>query len=389
MNYNNAHTLAEIIVKLWIGKASEEERERFLSWLDESEANRQTYKNIISGKSILQRLQKEQEIIESVNLEVICKTIAHKISRHRQKRIVAISLSAVAGCVLLLLAGIYWLRDSYNVKSYIVGNATAKVTLITESGNSINLDKNIGDTIDVTSAIILPGDKGIIYKPKSSVLTSDNVEIKNKIITAAGGEFSLTLSDGTKIWLNAMSELEFPVQFNSDQREVILIGEAYFEVAHNKNKPFIVHSLNQSVKVLGTSFNIKAYPEEEVIRTTLLEGKLSVGAGENGVILTPGMESAFYRGNNNIETYNADVDMATAWRSGYFVFNNEDLQIMLNVLSRWYGVAFETPKHRGSAETFSGRFYKYDTIDNILKSITLAGGPEFIIDTDSKVVKIK
>lgn len=390
MNYNSAHQLAEIIIKIWLNKASEQERERLLSWLDENEENRQTYKNIISGETLLKRLKNEEKINQSADFETISRKIAQKLLKRNTQRKVLNSIYFATGTIILLIsAWIFWPVNTNTEKNTFAD--TSKVKLIMASGNVINLDKTAPDSIDATSALIIKDESGLIYKQKEVNMTGktdEAKEVRNKILTGTGGEYNLTLGDGTKVWLNSQSEIEFPVSFNGTERVINLIGEAFFEVAPDSERPFIVHSYNQTVQVLGTSFNIKAYSDENKVFTTLVEGKVTVGSGGNKITLTPGMESVCLRSNNGIEIYKANINFATAWRTGYFMFNEQSLDEMIKVLQRWYGYEFIYDNQIEGAGTFSGRFNKYSNLDTTLRSITLAGGPQFFINEDEKRVVI-
>ncbi|OFY42725.1 MAG: hypothetical protein A2X18_13635 [Bacteroidetes bacterium GWF2_40_14] len=388
MNYNYARQLAEIIVKIWLNKASENERERLLSWLDENEENRQTYKNIINGESLLKRLRKEDKISETTDFELLCKEIAQKLLKRKARERALKVMSYAAGCIILAVGGLLWMTGD-NSKEELLSDSVSKVRLVMSTGDVINLDTQVPDSINTKSALILKDTLGLIYKAKDELLEGSHVVEKNKIITEVGGEYSFTLSDGTKVWLNSLSEIEFPVNFTGNERIVNLTGEAYFEVTPDAKRPFIVHSLNQSVQVLGTTFNIKAYPDEDMVYTTLVEGKITVGSGGRKVVLSPGMESVCQRSKNGIETHSVNTDFNTAWRTGFFMFNNQDLGEMLKVLERWYGYDFKYSDSDTGANTFSGRFNKYSDLVTILSSITLAGGPEFIMNDKDKSISIK
>jgi len=388
MNYTFAHKLASIIIKIRLEKATDQEREILLSWLDENEINRQTYKRIISGESLLKRLQIEDKIAESTDMDLICKTIANKLMRREFSRRIIYPASIAAGCIALFITGWLLLGEKEIPETTLTTEIGSKVQLITESGKVINLDKTTPDSIYVATAVIVHKDNGIEYLAKNYSGTADYKEVRNKIITGVGGEYSFILSDGTKVWLNSLSEIEFPVTFHGNRRVINITGEAYIEVKPDYHKPFIVHSLNQSVEVLGTSFNIKAYPDEYQVYTTLLEGSISVGSGGNKVLLTPGMESVCSRESNELEIRKVNTNLAVAWRSGYFMFNDEDLDNILNVLSRWYGVKFVYDQSVTDKNTFSGRLSKYNDIGITLKSITMTGGPSFFIDRDRGTIHI-
>ncbi len=387
MDYNFAHKLAEIIIKTWLNLATEEEREKLLSWLDENEENRQTYKAIIHGETILNRIRTEDRITETTDFKLLCKQIAQKLLRRKMSRRVAYTLYYAAGCAFIFIVSwLYWPKQEGNNDSQAID--TSKVKLVLASGDVISLDKKSSAKIDANVAVIIKDQNGLVYKSKEATDALKEKEIRHKIVTSAGGEYHFVLSDGTKIWLNSVSEIEFPVNFQGPERVINLTGEAYFEVAPDSKRPFIVHSLNQTVQVLGTTFNIKAYPEESRVFTTLIEGKVSVGSGGSKVLLSPGMESVCLRSNNELETYSVDTNLSTAWRTGFFLFNNEDIQIMLRMLSRWYGVEFKYNKVDTDVATFSGRFSKYDDLKTTLNSLSLAGGYEFIMNEEERTVTV-
>ncbi len=387
MDYRDAKKLAEIIIKIRLEKATAEEREMLLSWLDESESNRQTYKNIITGETLLKRLKLEEKLNESLDWEAVCGVVARKLMIKEFGRKAIFATSIAAGCIALMFAGWLFLsqHNEKELPAFLAENS--KVKLVMGSGKVISLDKEIPDSIDASAALIVNNEGELVYKAKENH-EQNQPEVKNKIVTEIGGEYSFVLSDGTKVWLNALSEIEFPVNFHGDKRIVNLKGEGFFEVAHDSKRPFIVHSLNQTIQVLGTSFNIKAYENDRNIYTTLIEGSLSVGSGGSTVMLKPGMESVCQRETNEITTSVANTDFATAWRTGYFMFNNADLDEILKVLSRWYGVSFIYDKPLAGSNTFSGRFSKYGDISTTLNSINLTGGPKFKIDSEGKTIHI-
>lgn len=172
-----------------------------------------------------------------------------------------------------------------------------------------------------------------------TVIADENV-IATKLMTLSvprGGEYQVVLSDGTKVWLNADSKLSYPQSFAKNQREVTLTGEAYFEVKSDKKRPFIVHTRDQTVEVLGTHFNIEAYQDEAFSLVSLAEGKIQVSHKNQPVhILIPGQQAAFKDGQINV--YPVNISEFIAWKNGEFIFNNEPLSSVMQKLARWYDV---------------------------------------------------
>ncbi|OOQ56923.1 FecR family protein [Mucilaginibacter pedocola] len=162
--------------------------------------------------------------------------------------------------------------------------------------------------------------------------------IYNTMATPMGGTYDLTLSDGTRVSLDAASSIRYPVSFNGNERKVEITGQAYFEVAHDSSKPFRVIAAGQTVEVLGTHFNVNAYGDENTTTTTLLEGSVKVSNARQTALLVPGQQAAVAKGNINIQVKQADTETALAWKNGQFRFKRADLQAVMRQFARWYKV---------------------------------------------------
>lgn len=197
----------------------------------------------------------------------------------------------------------------------------------------------------------------------------------NRIETPIGGQYELQLPDGTRVWLNAASSLKYPASFyEQKQRSVELTGEAYFEVAKDKTKPFVVKSKGQEVEVLGTHFDVNAYPDEQSIKTTLIEGSVKL----NGQLtLKPGQQSVLSDGKFNVKEVNA-IDAAD-WKNGEFVFTNEALTSILKKVSRWYGVEIVYTNDLVKVPTFSGSVSRSENISSVLNMLEETSNVRFSI----------
>lgn len=197
----------------------------------------------------------------------------------------------------------------------------------------------------------------------------------NRIETPIGGQYELQLPDGTRVWLNAASSLKYPASFYAlKQRSVELTGEAYFEVAKDKTKPFLVKSKGQEVEVLGTHFDVNAYPDEQSIKTTLMEGSVKL----NGQLtLKPGEQSVLSDGKFNVKEVNA-IDAAD-WKNGEFVFNNEPLTSIMKKVARWYGVEIVYTNDLGKVPTFSGSVSRSENISSVLNMLAETSNVRFAI----------
>lgn len=200
----------------------------------------------------------------------------------------------------------------------------------------------------------------------------------NEIAIPKGKQFRLVLPDGTKVWLNTASTLRFPVVFGNDERRVLLTGEAFFEVAKDKNRPFLVQSRESEIRVTGTKFNVAAYLDEKMIKTTLVEGGVEVYCNNERLQLKPGEQAISNLQGQTIKKLAIDLDAATAWKDGYFVFDQSLDQIM-RTLERWYDIDIHMAQDvpRGKV---AGRFSRSRDFRQILSYLGQFSGFKFNTD---------
>ena len=245
-----------------------------------------------------------------------------------------------------------------NGKQIVLSEITAKDTIAQE-----------GEENEVTIKMNANGEVTYIINPNTDGGKDDNSF--NTLSTPIGGQYNIILADGTKVYLNAVSSIKYPTQFNGDKRVVELEGEAYFEVAKNKNKPFIVKSNNQSIEVLGTHFNVHSYNNESVVKTTLLEGSVAVTYKNQKAILKPGQQSDVSDNFSKIKVKEVDPEEAVAWKNGRFKFDNADLKNVMRQLERWYGIKVE---YRGNVSDvrFNGGTFRNKNLSEVLKVLELS-----------------
>ncbi len=200
----------------------------------------------------------------------------------------------------------------------------------------------------------------------------------NKITTPIGGEYKVALEDGTQVWLNADSELSYPVLFSKGKREVQLKGEAYFEVAKDQQRPFVVHINGNSIQVLGTRFNVSAYSNEDLL-ATLVEGSIQLSTPTDTAILYPGQAATIAKSRLRIDK-EADTVEAIAWKNGYFVFNNKRLSEIIRRLERWYEVKVTYGEEIENKKYIIGRIDKTEEITKPLTILEMAGAFHYNID---------
>lgn len=209
----------------------------------------------------------------------------------------------------------------------------------------------------------------------------------NTISTPNGGEWQIRLPDGTRVWLNAASSIQYSLNIGTaKERLVKLDGEAYFEVSKNKAHPFVVETAKQTVEVLGTHFNINSYEEEQVTKTTLLEGSVRVSHNDTNEseVLEPGEQSLVSA--RGIAVKNVDVDEAVAWKQGYFMFNNEKQESILRKIARWYNVEIEYADPEAKEVMYYGTVSRFEKISKVLHKLEQTGEVRFDIKGNKVIV---
>ena len=249
-----------------------------------------------------------------------------------------------------------------------------KALLTLADGSVIMLDSAGNGLLTAQSNASVSNSNGkLVYSARQSDVKST---VFNTISTPRGGQYQIVLADGTKVWLNATSSLQYPVTFSGNERRVNLTGEAYFEVAKNKLKPFIVHVKDVDVKVLGTHFNIMSYDDEDHIATTLLEGSVDITKADISTVLFPGQQMRYYTDGRAELKENADIDQAIAWKNGKFYFVAADIKTIMRQLSRWYNVDVV---YEGKIPdvAFGGIVSRKENINQLLKVFELTGKVHF------------
>lgn len=248
-------------------------------------------------------------------------------------------------------------------KAYLTLADGSKVVLDTIKPGTIARQGNMEIHKDATGRLTYTADKQKRNAPYSTAL--------NKLNTPIGGQYKLILADGTKVWLNAASSLQFPVAFNGPTRSVTLTGEAYFEVSKNPDQPFLVKSGETFIKVLGTHFNIMSYENEAIKKTTLLEGSIEIFNSTNSFRVKPGEQVQILKQQLS-QPKKVDTTQETAWKNGFFDFRDANIDYILRQVSRWYGVEV---KYTGAIPKglYTGRISRDVKISKLLEMLQYTG----------------
>ncbi|MES2329276.1 MAG: FecR domain-containing protein [Bacteroidota bacterium] len=255
---------------------------------------------------------------------------------------------AVAAAIILIAGAGYWFivkerKQDQSIAKEVLKNdvlpGVNRATLTLDNGRQIVIEKDKNGLLASEGATAIQNQNGsLIYNGKR-----ENIERFNILTTHKGERSGVTLSDGTIVYVDAATQLKFPVQFIGNSRIVELIdGQAWFEVAKDDTKPFYVKKGDKTVQVFGTHFNVMAYGNESDMKVTLVEGSVKVSNGKSTTMITPGSQAVLSNSNENLHVIkDADVEQATAWKNGQFAFHQVDLSTILRELERWYDVTVE------------------------------------------------
>lgn len=365
--------IAVLIQKSIVGVLDDEERKQLADWLAESEEHQRMYEEFTRA-GFLEKAREEHRLFSSGEGYLRFQSGKKKMNRLRiGRRWTAV---AAVGAMLVGVALAFFSRtqdgesDVQPVAEIIKpGRASAVLTL--SDGKQVLLSDSLAIRFKEQAADVRVQGKSLNYSTGDSGI----FEGYNTITVPRGAEYQLTLSDGTRVWLNAETELKYPVAFTGETREVVLAGEAYFEVSKNRDFPFVVKSEKLEIKVLGTSFNVKAYPQETQ-QATLVEGKVKVHAGSRSRELQPGEQLNYLSGEPEVRK--VDVRAYVAWKDQRFVFNDDLLEEVMRKLGRWYDVAFVLRDTDVREIRFTGNLPKYKDLEQVLDKLELTTHIRFV-----------
>ncbi|WP_159470542.1 FecR family protein [Dyadobacter sp. 3J3] len=387
--------IADLIFKYLNASLSEEENRVLQDWLNEDIANQILLNELQSKDKMEESLQFFESIDQNAAWENINQQIDNPVVHHSFwlfknffKYAAAILITGFVGYAFLHKKDSTATMIAKNPKPEILKNDVLpggnNATLTLGDGSVITLEDVENGTFKKENGVKISKKEGqLVYE----ILPSENSTIitYNTINTPTGGQYEILLPDGSKVWLNSKSSLHFPTSFSGKVRQVELTGEGYFEISKNKEMPFIVEAGKTHIEVLGTHFNIMAYDNESVSKTTLLEGSVKVGNGETKKILNPGQQALI---GSQIRVRTADLDEAIAWKEGYFQFDNEDLTTIMRQLQRWYDVEVVNEKQIPDKH-FTAMISRNNTLSKVLKMLEMSGELKFEIEDKRITIREK
>ena len=372
-----------------MGIATPEEREALENWNQES----------VWHTNLAERLDQEedfkanQQLLERFSVTEAWKKMEKNLDKAMGRRAGERRWWKYAAVILVMLGGGFWyfqMKTAVPVKPPLIvqqsipsGKRSAKLTL--GNGKVVKLVPNGRFTLaEMDGTVIQKDSTGIDYR---QIGVGEDTLVYNQMETLTGMEYTLTLSDGTRVYLNAESRLKYPVVFRGTERVVELSGEAYFKVKKNPACPFFVEVKPLEVEVTGTTFGIRAYPDETDVLTTLETGTVRVRNGEAEVNLSPDRQAIFDRSTTTLSVGEVDTDLFLAWKDGRIIFDDCPLEKILAEIGRWYDLDIFYAREEVRSYRFSLNIKRHETFGEVLKLLEAAGQFGFEVNGNTIVVR--
>lgn len=380
MNQNDIKLVSALIYKQVIGKLEPDEAEMLNNWRQLNEANEILYQKLIDNEN----LEMEFNRLKQIKVERPLNDMKSRIKR-RHKLVSFFRWGIAATILVLMVWGSIKLYNQQIENELLKKELCARkiqpgqtqATLVLSNGKSIDLGMNSTENQK----------KLVMQKQKLSAKLTNKEKHKgaknNLLITPKGGEFKIILEDSTEVWLNAESKLVYPEFFGKDERRVTVQGEAFFKVKKNLEKPFLVETDGQLLKVYGTEFNIRSYKEDKDVYTTLVSGSISIrpmNGNQGELIITPDNQAMFRKVDETTTIRKVNTEVITSWKDGMFVFEEQNLEQIMQTLSRWYNFTYIFNDEQLKNIVFMGSINRYAEFDDVIKILEMSGGIHFDIN---------
>ena len=384
--------ISHLLSKYVLGQHDKGDITKIQDWLNESPSHHHLLKEILNDENWKSR----KELLDEIDLDHEWTRFESGTNFVRRKWNEIFKYAAIF--LIPLAIGSYFLFQNLLVEQLnqpiveLVPGAK-KAQLILSNGQRIELsgqDQQI--ETGETDVVVKNQNQALSYTSYGNGGEKEDL-VYNQLLIGRGEEYQLILSDGTKVWLNSETKLKYPTQFASNIREVELEGEAYFEVTKNAQAPFIVKTRKIEVKVLGTKFSITAYHDDQTIKTTLLEGKVEVKPEEpekegSSIILAPDDQAIYNIFSRDVSVQVVDAKMFVAWTKGFFAFDEESLDQIMNRLSRWYNVDIIFKDDIARKSKFTGKLPRFEDCNVLLNMITKTTNIKFDVEKESNVITV-
>ena len=371
-----------LILKYLQGKLAEEEKRQLDEWLKD-DRNKKLFSRLVNKQRILVKMER----LDEYDWEKSWKVMEKKL--HERKKFSWKYWGMVASLLGIVLLGTWVFMEKNEKKSPVVvmrgvepGGVFAELVL--PDGKIVELNKDSNNLFLGESGKVLRNENGVLF------LTQDSVQLQkvgySEIRTPRGGEYQVVLPDNSIVWLNAASKLRFPLTFSGKERRVFASGELYFQVAKDSLSPFRIEVEGlYEVEVLGTEFNVRAYSDLPSA-TTLVDGRVLIRDKGTKVVLKPG-EQAVKGKHGEVVVREVDVAPYIAWKQGYFLFEDERLEDILNELARWYDVNIFFENSSVREERFSVDMPRHESFEEVLRLIEQTRSIQIEIEGNNVFVK--
>lgn len=375
--------VTQLFLKEVFKQLTSEEQKELDDWMQADAGNREWYEQMKTLEFIEEDYRTYSEISQE---ERAWKRLERDMGRNSKKHYGIWIYSSIAVVVLILCSILLLQRERKDEEKVIISDCVHELALISlvVDNHKDSILLGINKDVEIALTGVRNENNTLIYD--TTVLITDAPEY-HTLVVGRGGEYQLTLSDGTIVWLNSESSLRYPVRFNGDRREVELKGEGFFQVSRNETMPFTVKSGDFNVEVLGTSFDIMNYEDEQYARVTLATGKLRVNKGDLHTIIRPDQQVQL--GKNEFDVRDVDARYYTSWIESKFMFDDEPLDVIVRKLARWYNLDYEFKDSTLINTRFSGQLLKYDDIIKAFKLLEMTTDVHFTINQKTILIMRK
>ncbi len=364
-SFKEKFKIAKILASLFTHSSTPEEEKNYHAWLDENPEHQKIADRILNKETY----EENSRLIKSFSSQKAWEKVYPLLGNDQSRIVFSWKRSLKYAALILLLI----IPASFLIYNWAIGEQIGEIMPGTRGGEIILSNRNTlripeGVFPEGATEVFVIDSKGINYQ--TSANKPQVKEIKNTLRTLHGMECHIVLSDGTKVHLNAESQLTYPICFSSKERIVQVEGEAYFDVAPDKEHPFVVKTSHTSIQVTGTSFNVRAYADEEIESTTLISGGVKISSGNEVFELIPNQHYTYNKKTNTNTVTNVNTELYTSWESGSFIFLNVPLENVMSYLSKWYGFKYTFEDETAKQVRIGASLNRYKNMNPIIDMIT-------------------
>lgn len=365
--------IADLIFACIMGRIGGKERQKLEKWRNDSPENSQLYEKYLSETFVADKFR----FVRENDVETAYAELLQKIdgSCRRRRRIFRVCRYAAVVLLLLGFGILFYPYRSTEKQEFPVISPIApgsyKAILTLSDGERVH----ISDTAHAAYAG---------YEKASG--PEDSLKY-HTITIPRGGEYVVTLSDGSRVWMNSESEIRFPLQFSKDRRELSMSGEVFFQVSRDTSAPFLVHTRHGDIRVLGTSFNIRDYSDEKFLETTLVSGKVEFEKADGKFVLNPGEQLRMDRQTGKTAVSVVNALLYCSWKDGRFVFEKQRLEDIMTTVSRWYDIEVIYEQEELKNLLFTGNIRRYGELEPLLEMLKLVNKVDIMTEGNTVFIR--